>query len=165
MILVPEGLERRPCWTTVWLGPWSRKEQRLHQSPKAPQTVTISQAPPWRFGSEAGKVGCSEASRCLSKAPEPGRGLSTPPSPLVCLFVFVCLGRGTLTAWDSAMGDLELTLRLPFLVLGLQACVCLFVCLLFLSTQILSGTLSHYKVKRKYSFASVLLLKVLQKTH
>lgn len=104
MILVPEGLEHRPCWTTVWLGPWSRKEQRLHQSPKAPQTVTISQAPPWRFGSEAGKVGCSEASRCLGKAPEPGRGLSglnSPPPPmlvLVCLFVFVCLERGTLIA-------------------------------------------------------------------
>lgn len=57
------------------------------------------QAPPWKFGSEAGKVGCSEASRCLGKAPEPGRGLSGLTFHwLVCLFVFVCPETGMLIA-------------------------------------------------------------------
>lgn len=92
-ILVPWGLEHEPCWTTVWLGPWRRKEPlRLHLShpSKAFNTGTTSQAPPWRFGSEVGwESWQSEFSRCLGvrgKVLEPGRDLSSFVCWSVCLF-------------------------------------------------------------------------------
>lgn len=72
-------------------GPLDQEGTEIASVTKAPQTVTISQAPPWRFGSEAGKVGCSEASRCLGKAPEPGRGLSGLNFSQAGLFVCFCL--------------------------------------------------------------------------
>lgn len=91
-ILVPRGLEHGPCWTTVWLGPWRRKEpSRLHLShpSKALSAAgTTSQAPPWRFGSEVGwESWQSEFSRSLGvigKVLEPGSDLSS----------FVCFETG-----------------------------------------------------------------------
>lgn len=93
---------------------------------------------------------------------------STPPPP-AGLFVCFCLSwEGNTNSLGWPWIQLWVTLNRPFCLQHPSAGIvglCLFVCLLFLSTQILSGNLSHYKVKRKYSFASVLLLKVLQKTH
>lgn len=90
-ILVPRGLEHGPCWTTVWLGPWRRKEPSrlpLSHPSKALSAGTTSRAPPWRFGSEVGwESWQSEFSRSLGvigKVLEPGSDLSS----------FVCFETG-----------------------------------------------------------------------